>query len=85
MSYSLVLKKSDLVRETQRAWGFWDGSDFACSSVGIARSETVWFPKSQCTIQDHAPDLYRLIIPDWLAKKTGLNYTGYEGIDYIKD
>ncbi len=83
MSYAIVLNKSDLTRETPRAWGFWEPGELACSSGGAAYSETVWFPKSQCTLQDHAPDTYRLVIPDWLARKTDLNNTKYDGIDKI--
>ena len=83
MSYAIVLNKSDLTRETPKAWGFWESGDFACASVGAAYSETVWFPKSQCTLVNHGPGLCLLTIPDWLARKTGLNNTKYDGIERI--
>ena len=83
MTYAIVLNKSDLTRETPKAWGFWESGGFAYSSAGAAYSETVWFPKSQCTLEDHAPDKYRLLLPDWLARKTGMNNTEYDGIDKI--
>ena len=83
MPYAIVLNKSDLTRETPKAWAFWDAGDVACGSVGAACSETVWFPKSLCTLTDLGPDLYQLVIPDWLARKTGLNNTKYDGIDKV--
>ncbi len=83
MPYAVILNKSDLTRETPRAWGFWEPEPTVHSTVGSVCSETVWFPKSQCTLQDHAPDTYRLVLPDWLARKTGLSNTKYDGIDKI--
>ncbi len=69
MTYAIVLNKSDLTRETPKAWGFWE----SCA----------WFPKSLCTLQDHAPDKYRLLAPDWLARKNGCANTKYDGIERI--
>ncbi len=84
MTYAIVLNKSDLARETPRAWGFWGDEPAVNTSQGSFCSETVWFPKSQCTLQDHSPDTYRLLAPDWLAKKNGCSNTKYDGIERIK-
>lgn len=81
MTYAIVLNKSDLTRDTPKAWGFWKSCAVACSPHCCCA--TAWFPKSQCQLEDHAPDTYRLLAPDWLAKKNGCANTSFEGIDYV--
>ena len=82
MSYAILLKKSDLVRETPRAWGFWE-PETVHSSAGAFACGTEWLPKSQCTLEDHSPDHFRLIMPDWLGKKLAWVNTSFDGIDRI--
>jgi hypothetical protein len=52
-----------LVAETDSAWGVSEG--------GFA-DETIWLPKSACSVEGKGQGMISLWVPDWLATKKGI-------------